>query len=90
MMAAVVFGGVQSLIGPVVISFLLVAVPELLRFFVEFRLIIYGILIVITMVFRPQGILGYKQFSMDWLKRLFRKNKSNSLSSSGSLPGMDK
>lgn len=76
LLAAVVFGGVHSIIGPVLTSFLLVAIPELLRFFAEWRLIIYGALFVVIMVFRPQGLLGYTELNLTilrgWVARLFK------------------
>src|SRR5512133_3575922 len=59
LLAAVVFGGMQSLIGPVIASFVLVAVPQILYSFTEWRLVVYGLLFVLVMVFRPQGLLGY-------------------------------
>lgn len=68
MLAAIVFGGMQSLIGPVITSFILVAVPEVLRFFTEWRLIIYGLLFVVIMVFKPQGLLGYREMNFTFLK----------------------
>jgi branched-chain amino acid transport system permease protein len=77
LLAAVVFGGMQSLIGPAIAAFVLVAVPELLRFFTEWRLIIYGLLFVIIMIFKPQGLLGYTEmnFTYTWLviKNFFKK-----------------
>jgi branched-chain amino acid transport system permease protein len=67
----------QSLIGPAIAAFVLVAVPELLRFFTEWRLIIYGLLFVIIMIFKPQGLLGYTEmnFTYTWsvLKNFFKK-----------------
>ncbi len=72
LLAAVVFGGMQSLIGPVIAAFVLVALPELLRFFAEWRLIIYGALFVAIMVFRPQGLLGYTELSLEPIRRLLR------------------
>lgn len=68
LLAAVVFGGMQSLVGPAIAAFVLVAVPELLRFFTEWRLIIYGLLFVIIMIFKPQGLLGYTEmnFTATW------------------------
>lgn len=68
LLAAVVFGGIHSLIGPILTSFLLVALPELLRFFAEWRLIIYGALFVVIMVFRPQGLLGYTEMNVHFLR----------------------
>ncbi len=73
LLAAVVFGGVQSLIGPLIAGFVLVAVPELLRFFAEWRLIIYGALFVIIMVFRPQGLLGYTEMNFAFVSRLMQR-----------------
>jgi branched-chain amino acid transport system permease protein len=73
LLAAVVFGGMQSLIGPVITAFVLVAVPQLLYSFTEWRLVIYGLLFVITMIFRPQGLLGYTEMNftvtMAWLRK---------------------
>ncbi len=67
LLAAVVFGGMQSLIGPVITAFLLVGIPELLRFLLDWRLVIYGILFVVVMVYRPQGMLGYREMNFRWL-----------------------
>jgi branched-chain amino acid transport system permease protein len=73
LLAAVVFGGMQSLIGPTLAAFVLVAVPEVLRVFSDWRLIIYGLLFVIIMLFRPQGLLGYTEMNFEvtrlWVMR---------------------
>lgn len=77
LLASVVFGGIQSLIGPFITAFVLVAVPEVLRVFAEWRLIIYGLLFVIVMLFRPQGLLGYVEmnlsFARAWWNRYIRR-----------------
>jgi branched-chain amino acid transport system permease protein len=77
LLAAVVFGGMQSLIGPLIASFVLVAVPQLLYSFIEWRLVVYGLLFVLVMVFRPQGLLGYTEMNFTvaraWLARLARR-----------------
>ena len=72
LLAAVVFGGMQSLIGPTITGFLLVALPEFLRFLLDWRLVIYGFLFVVVMVYRPQGMLGYREMSFRWLWKWFR------------------
>ena len=66
LLAAVVFGGMQSLIGPTITAVLLVAIPELLRFLLAWRLVIYGVLFVVVMVYRPQGLLGYREMDFRW------------------------
>ncbi len=77
LLAAVVFGGIQSLIGPFITGFVLVGVPELLRQFAEYRLILYGFLFVVVMIFRPQGLLGYVEmnfnFARVWWEKLARR-----------------
>jgi branched-chain amino acid transport system permease protein len=73
LLAAVVFGGIQSLIGPVITAFVLVAVPQLLLVFAEWRLIIYGFLFVIVMIFRPQGLLGYVEMNFNFARGWWNK-----------------
>jgi len=65
MLAIVIVGGSGSIAGSVVGAALLVALPEALRFLglpssiaANVRQILYGALLVICMMFRPQGILG--------------------------------
>ncbi len=52
------FGGLQTLAGPVVGAVVLTALPEALRFANEYRLIVYGFIIVLVMLWRPDGLLG--------------------------------
>jgi len=73
LLAAVVFGGIQSLIGPFITAFVLIAVPELLRFFAEWRLVVYGLLFVVVMLFRPQGLLGYVEMNFAFARRWWSK-----------------
>jgi len=73
LLAAVVFGGIQSLIGPLITAFVLIAIPQLLLVFNEWRLIIYGFLFVIIMIFRPQGLLGYVEMNMNFARLLWNK-----------------
>jgi branched-chain amino acid transport system permease protein len=51
------FGGLQTLWGPVLGAVLLTALPELLRFTNEYRLILYGLIIVLVVLLRPDGLL---------------------------------
>jgi branched-chain amino acid transport system permease protein len=73
LLAGVVFGGMQSLIGPTITSIVLVAVPEVLRGINEYRLIAYGLFFVIVMIFRPQGLLGYVEMNFDFVRQLWRR-----------------
>lgn len=60
----VVLGGMGSIIGSVVAAIVLTLLPELLRGFSEYRLIIYSLLLVIMMIFRPSGLFGRYDFSL--------------------------
>jgi branched-chain amino acid transport system permease protein len=51
------FGGLQTLWGPVLGAAVLTALPELLRFTSQYRLIVYGLIIVLVVLLRPQGVL---------------------------------
>ncbi len=54
----VVLGGMGTTMGPVIGACLLTLLPEVLRFIGDWRMLIYGLLLVVCMIFRPQGIMG--------------------------------
>lgn len=56
MLAMVIVGGMGTLVGPVFGAILLTMLPELLRNFGDFRLIIYGAAIALVVLFMPGGI----------------------------------
>jgi branched-chain amino acid transport system permease protein len=55
-LAVVIVGGIGSLPGVVLGAFVLVGLPELLREFEEYRLLMYGILLIVMMLVRPEGL----------------------------------
>ena len=57
-MSMVLVGGMGSMVGPPVGAIILVVIPEVFRSVAEYRLIIYGLAILVTMHLRPQGIFG--------------------------------
>ena len=54
----VLFGGLGTVAGPLVGSVALVLLPELIRQFVEYRLILYGSLLLLSVYFLPRGLVG--------------------------------
>jgi branched-chain amino acid transport system permease protein len=52
-----VFGGSGHILGPVFGAAFLTALPEALRAVSHYRYILYGVLVVLMMIFRPQGIV---------------------------------
>ncbi len=56
-LAIVVLGGMGSTIGVVMAAFVLTVAPELLRGFAEYRVLLFGILMVLMMIWRPRGLI---------------------------------
>ena len=54
----VVLGGLGSIPGTILGTAILSLAPEFLRFVKEYRMLIYGALMVTMMIFRPNGLLG--------------------------------
>ena len=53
----VVLGGMGSIIGVITGALVLILLPEYLRAFSEYRMLIFGAILVLMMVFRPGGIV---------------------------------
>jgi len=53
----VVLGGMGSILGVISGALVLILLPEYLRAFSEYRMIIFGAILVIMMIFRPDGII---------------------------------
>jgi branched-chain amino acid transport system permease protein len=68
MTAAVVAGGMGSISGPVLAALIFIGVPEALRVANIWRLAAYGLLLVLIMIFRPQGLMGYREISFGYVK----------------------
>ena len=54
----VLFGGLGTLAGPLVGATALVLLPELIRQFLEYRLMLYGLLLLLSVYFLPRGVVG--------------------------------
>ena len=55
-LAVIIVGGMGSLPGVVVGALVLVGLPELLREFNEYRLLVYGLVLMLMMLYRPEGL----------------------------------
>jgi branched-chain amino acid transport system permease protein len=54
----VVLGGMGSIPGIILGAFLLITLPEVFRDFADYRMLGFGVALVLMMIFRPQGLLG--------------------------------
>jgi branched-chain amino acid transport system permease protein len=55
-LAIIVLGGMGSIPGVVLGAFVLVGIPEVLREFGEYRLLFYGLLLMVIMILKPEGV----------------------------------
>lgn len=82
----VVLGGMGSLSGTVIGTSILIYLPEGLRglnnVMKDYRMLIYALLLVTMMIFRPQGILGTREISVANIKKFVKGIKNLSLKNS--------
>jgi branched-chain amino acid transport system permease protein len=57
-LSIVVLGGMGSIIGVILGALILILLPEYLRAFSDYRMLIFGATMVLMMVFRPQGLIA--------------------------------
>ena len=63
----VVLGGMGSMMGSIIGAVVLTSLPLLMQELNEFRLIIYALLLIIVMIFKPSGLMGNYDFSLSHL-----------------------
>lgn len=70
----VVLGGMGSMLGSVISATLLTALPEALRQFADYRMVVYSLVLVVVMIFKPSGLMGRYDFSLgNLLEKLISK-----------------
>ncbi|MBP9707763.1 MAG: high-affinity branched-chain amino acid ABC transporter permease LivM [Oligoflexales bacterium] len=60
-LAIVVLGGMGSTIGVIIAALVMTALPELLREFSSYRILIFGLIMVLMMIWRPRGLISDKR-----------------------------
>ncbi|MCR5826249.1 MAG: branched-chain amino acid ABC transporter permease [Oscillospiraceae bacterium] len=87
----VIFGGMGSITGSVLGTVLLCALPELLRAVGDWRLVFYGLAVIVIMIVRPKGLMGGKELPVGKLfralGRLLSGKKNGSPPDGGAAPG---
>lgn len=61
----VVLGGIGNVVGSVTGALLLIVVPEFLREFSLYRMLVFGAVMIAFMVFRPNGLLGSRMITQE-------------------------
>ncbi|MGE7957634.1 high-affinity branched-chain amino acid ABC transporter permease LivM [Pseudomonas sp. NPDC089530] len=67
-LAIVVLGGMGSQLGVVLAAIVMILLPELMRDFSEYRMLMFGALMVLMMIWRPQGLLPMQRPHMELRK----------------------
>ncbi len=67
-LAIVVLGGMGSQLGVILAAIAMTVLPELAREFDEYRMLLFGLMMVLMMIWRPQGLLPMKRPHLE-LKR---------------------
>jgi branched-chain amino acid transport system permease protein len=66
LLAAIVLGGMGTVVGVLIGSVILKLLPEKLRFFADYRLMLFGLLLVLMMRFRPEGLVASKRRQLEF------------------------
>ncbi|WZL78210.1 branched-chain amino acid ABC transporter permease [Eubacteriales bacterium mix99] len=66
----VVLGGMGSMSGSILAAVLLALISTFLQSFPELRMILYSLLLIVIMIFRPQGLMGSKEISLSIFGKL--------------------
>ena len=66
LLSAVVLGGMGTVAGVLIGATILKLLPEKLRFFSEYRLLIFGLLLVVMMRIRPEGLIASKRRQLEF------------------------
>ena len=75
LVSRVVFGGLGSMSGCLIGTTILTLVTELFRPISQYRMLVYGLVLVLVMVLRPEGIMGTNELTKDYIKGIFSRRK---------------
>ncbi len=74
----VVLGGLGSISGSILAAILLALISTLLQSFADIRMVLYALMLVVIMIFRPQGLMGSKEVSLQLFYKMgqsFKKKR---------------
>ena len=66
----VVLGGMGSITGSITAAILLTFISAALASYPEWRMVVYSLLLIVLMIYRPQGLFGNKELSMKLFSRI--------------------
>ena len=89
-----ILGGLGTMRGMYFGAAVLVIFPEVFRFLTEFRFVMYGVILVLMMRYRPQGLLGWQsrlpyRFRKDVLAQIKTEGILDSIKGGNNVPAAD-
>jgi branched-chain amino acid transport system permease protein len=86
-LAAVVLGGSGNKVGVILGAFIIVYIPDRFQVIAEYRFLIFGLAIIVLMIFRPQGLLGARQRLLTYGRQAYQRliGKPEQISTESSL-----
>ena len=83
LVSVVVFGGLGSMSGCLIGTGILTLVTEVFRPISQYRMLGYGLVLVLVMVLRPEGIMGTNELTLNYIKGLFNRKKKTAEAGEG-------
>jgi branched-chain amino acid transport system permease protein len=86
-LAAVVLGGSGNKVGVILGAFIIVYIPDRFQVIAQYRFLIFGLAIIVLMIFRPQGLLGARQRLLTYGRQAYQRliGKPEQISTESSL-----
>lgn len=80
LVSIVILGGMDNIFGVIIGAILLVLLPEKLRVIQDYRFLIYGLVLVVMLIFRPKGVIPFKV--RDWISTIQPRLKKKKIETS--------
>ncbi len=88
--AMVLIGGQESIVGSILGATLLTFLPEMLRFLQGYYIAVYGLAVVVIILFMPKGIYGSIASGAEWgWRRLFPRRESKTVGAPATTPTLE-
>lgn len=77
LLSEVIIGGTGSLTGSIIGAAFLSSLPEMTRQFSQYRMLVYSVILVLVMIFKPGGIFGTWEFTLTRIIKRLLGTKGN-------------
>ncbi len=74
----VVLGGLGSTSGAIIAAMFITVLTAALQSFPEIRMVLYALILIIVMIYRPQGLMGNKELTLKYLGKMWSEKKNES------------